>query len=89
MEVILKPEMERFVAEKMKAGQYASASELVNEALEVLWEQEEFSPEHEAYLRNELRRGIEQLDAGLGEKLDIERIIAEEHERAASRKKAD
>ncbi|HEX3355799.1 MAG TPA: hypothetical protein VHS31_02365 [Tepidisphaeraceae bacterium] len=32
---------------------------MVNEALEVLREQEQFTPEHEAYLRQELQRGVD------------------------------
>ena len=51
MNFLLKPELERFIAEKVKAGQYASADEIVNEALEILKEQDEFSPVHELILR--------------------------------------
>ncbi len=48
MNVVLKPELERFVADRVKTGQYADASDIVNEALKVLMEQEEFTPEQEA-----------------------------------------
>ena len=54
MKILLKPELEKFVADKVKAGQYADASDIVNEALDVLKEQEEFTPQHEAYLRREV-----------------------------------
>ncbi len=89
MNVQLKPELERFVAERVKTGQYADASDIVNEALEVLKEQEEFTPEHEATLRREVRRGIEQLDAGQSAVFDAEKIIAEERPRRAGGRERD
>lgn len=86
MNVLLKPELERFVVEKVGGGQYADPSAVVNEALEMLRDQEEFSPEHEAYLRRELQRGLDQLSHGQYAQFDAETIIAEE--RAAHQKKA-
>lgn len=81
MDVLLKPELERFVAEKVRAGQYADPSGIVNEALEVLKEQEEFTPEHEARLRREIVRGLEQLDCGQHAEFDAEKVIAQERRR--------
>jgi antitoxin ParD1/3/4 len=81
MNVLLKPELEKFIAEKVTAGQYADASDIVNEALEVLKEQEEFTPEHETYLRREVRRGLEQLEAGQCSDFDARKIIDEERQR--------
>jgi len=86
MDVLLRPELEKFVSEKVKAGQYADASAIVNEALEVLKEQEEFTPEHEAYLRREVQRGLEQLDQGQRARFSAETIIAEERRRLAEQK---
>ena len=86
MNVLLKPELERFVAEKIKAGQYADPSALVNDALEVLREQEAFDPRHEAYLRHEIKRGIEQLDRGEFAGFDAETIIRQERFRKAQMK---
>jgi antitoxin ParD1/3/4 len=87
MNVLLKPELEKFIAEKVTAGQYANASDIVNEALEVLKEQEEFTPEHEAYLRREVKRGIEQLDAGQTSNFTAAKIIAEERQRLSDGRK--
>lgn len=81
MNVQLTPELEKFVEERVEAGQYADASDVVNQALEVLKEQEEFTPEHEAYLRREVRRGLEQLDAGQSATFDAKKIIVEERQR--------
>ena len=83
MNVLLKPELEQFVSEKVKAGQYTDASDIVNEALEVLREQEQFTPEHEAYLRREVRKAIKQLDEGQRAQFDARKIIAEERKRLA------
>ena len=84
MNVLLKPELKKFVTEKVNAGQYGDASELINEALEVLSEQERFTPKHEAYLRRELRRGLEQLDRGEFSDFSAETIIAQERSKLAS-----
>jgi antitoxin ParD1/3/4 len=86
MKVLLKPELEKFIAEKVKAGEYADASEIVNEALEVLKEQEEFTSGHEAYLRREVARGLEQLDRGEYSEFDAEKVIGEERRRLAGDK---
>jgi antitoxin ParD1/3/4 len=84
MNVLLKPELKKFVDERISAGQYADASELVNEALEVLREQETFTPKHEAYLRRELRRGLEQLDRGQFSDFTAETVIADERAKLRS-----
>jgi hypothetical protein len=39
---------------------------------------EESAPAHEAYLRREVRRGVEQLDRGEVGRFDAEKIIREE-----------
>jgi antitoxin ParD1/3/4 len=88
MDVSLKPDLEKFVAERLKGGQYADASQIINEALEVLQEQEDFTPKHEAYLRQELRRGLEQLDHGQLADFDAEKIIAQERQRLAGERKS-
>jgi putative addiction module CopG family antidote len=86
MDVMLKPELERFVAEKMRTGQYSGPSEVVNAALEALKDQEEFTPEQEVYLQREVKRGIEQLDQGQYTDFSAETIIAQERRRLAGGK---
>jgi antitoxin ParD1/3/4 len=81
MKILLKPELEKFVAAKLTTGQYSSASDVVNEALEVLKDQEDFSPEHEAYIRREIERGLQQLDRGEHAEFDADKIITEERDR--------
>jgi putative addiction module CopG family antidote len=87
MKFLLKPELEKFVAQKVKAGQFADASGVVNEALEMLKEHEDFAPRHAAYLRRELKRGIRQLDRGQYSELNAEEIIAGERRRLGKKGK--
>jgi antitoxin ParD1/3/4 len=64
MKVSLDPELERFVEEKVRAGQYQSADEVVNSAVDMLRQQETLSAEDIAELRREIAIGLEQLDRG-------------------------
>ena len=86
MNVILKTELKKFVADKVKGGQYASPSDVVNQALEVFKDQELFSPEHEKYLRREVRRGLAELDAGRRAHFDAGKIIRQERRRLTNGK---
>jgi hypothetical protein len=47
----------------------------------VLLEQEQFTPKHEAYLRREVRKGLDQLDAGHLASFDARKIISEERQK--------
>jgi antitoxin ParD1/3/4 len=77
MQVTLTPELDRLVEEKVASGLYESPSEVVREALRLLFERE---PALER-LRQEARLGFEQLEAG--EVLDItrEEFVSQMHER--------
>jgi antitoxin ParD1/3/4 len=59
MNVSLTPELEKIVAERVTSGRYASASEVIREALRLLEERDQLNQ-----LREEVRRGLEQLDQG-------------------------
>jgi antitoxin ParD1/3/4 len=83
MNIVLSPEMQRFLEEKVKAGQYASRSEVIDSALVSLKESEELTPEVIDELRRELRLGIEQLDRGDGQPWDAEAVKARVREQAA------
>jgi putative addiction module CopG family antidote len=87
MDVLLKPELARFVDEKLRAGQYQGLSDMVNAALQMLKEQEEFAPAHEAYLRREVGLGLEQLDRRQHADFTAETIIAQERRRIAGGKR--
>jgi antitoxin ParD1/3/4 len=64
MNVSLSPELERFVEEKVRAGQYQTADDVISSALSILRQQESLSAEDIAELRREVALGIEQLDRG-------------------------
>lgn len=66
MNVSLTPELERMVDEKVKAGRYASASEVIREGLRLLEEHDQLRERQLAAIRHKIDRGIEQLDKGLG-----------------------
>lgn len=57
MNVSLTPELEKIVAERVSSGRYASASEVIREALRLLEERDQLNQ-----LRQEVRLGLEQLD---------------------------
>ena len=80
VEILLQPDLEVFVAEKVRAGQYANASELVCELLRVLRDHEDAlmptDPEDLAELRRRIAVGIEQLDRGEGAELDGDSLDA-------------
>lgn len=59
MNVSLTPELEKIVAERVTSGRYASASEVIREALRLLEERDQLNQ-----LRQEIRLGLEQLDQG-------------------------
>ena len=66
MNVSLTPELEKLVNEKVKSGHYTSASEVVREGLRLIQEQDELRRIKVEMLRQEIAKGIEQLDRGEG-----------------------
>ena len=77
MQVKLTPELDRLVEEKVASGLYESPSEVVREALRLLFEREPALD----WLRQEARRGFEQLDAGEAVEIEREEFLAKMHER--------
>jgi antitoxin ParD1/3/4 len=59
MNVSLTPELEKLVSDRVTSGRYASASEVIREALRLLEERDRLN-----HMRDEVRLGIEQLDQG-------------------------
>ena len=80
MDVKLNPNLAKFVRDKVRSGQYPDADHVINSALNELQQREageEFTPEHRAYLRRELQRGVEQADRGEFAEFTAEDVIAE------------
>ncbi len=70
MNISLTPEMDEWVAQKVKSGMYKSSSELIREGLRLLQAREEQRAKMVGDLRSELLVGIKQLDAGKSKKFD-------------------
>ncbi len=64
MNVSLTPELEKFVTDKVEAGRYNSASEVVREALRLLEEHDRNRALRLAEFNQELGRRLETLDGG-------------------------
>ena len=77
MQIILTPEMDRLVEEKVASGLYENASEVVREALRLLFERESALD----WLRREARLGFEELESGGSLDLTREEFMARLHER--------
>ena len=75
MNVSLTPELEKLVNDKVKSGQYTSASEVVREGLRLIQEQDELRRIKLEALKREIAKGIEQLDRGEG--IPGEEVFAE------------
>ncbi len=84
----LTPELEKIVAEQVASGRYASASEVIREALRLLDERDQLNQ-----LREDVRRGLKQLDQGRHRPFDyqaVERIKRQGHQQtAAAQQRAD
>ena len=64
MNVSLTPELEHLVNSKVAAGSYHSASEVVREGLRLLQQRDETQAAKLAWLRAEVQKGMDDLDAG-------------------------
>jgi putative addiction module CopG family antidote len=72
MEIKLTPDLLKFVEDKVKAGQFGSASDVIVGALDLLRQQEALTEQDLAELREEVKIGLDQLDAGHGGEWDVE-----------------
>lgn len=73
--ITLTPEIAEAVRAAVAAGEYASSSEVIREALRD-WRHKRALQRHElAELREEIQRGIDDLEAGRVRDFDPERII--------------
>ncbi len=64
MNVSLTPELEEYVAAKVKSGLYNSASEVVREGLRLVHEQDQLREIKLSGLKKEVQKGIDQLERG-------------------------
>ena len=66
MNVSLTPELENWVDEKVRTGRYASASEVIREALRLLEIEEAAKQRRLVDIRQKIDRGLQLLDQGRG-----------------------
>jgi len=64
MAIPLTPEVEEIVNAKVQAGQYSSATEVVQEALRLLEERDRLQALHSDELRQKIAEGLESLRLG-------------------------
>lgn len=94
MRISLRPDLERFVEEKVRSGHYADADAVLNDAVEILRqqdEQDELSPEDQRKLeglRREIQIGIDQADRGEFVEFTAEDIKREGRAELERRRKA-
>jgi antitoxin ParD1/3/4 len=88
MNVSLTPELNQFIADKVKGGFYSSASEVIREGLRMLKQYDELQRMKLQQLRADIEQGIASLESGKGKPLDIEAIKAEGRRRRKATKKA-
>ena len=88
MTVSLTPEMQAFIAEKVRAGQFGSADEAVNALLAMTMEQERLTPEDVAELRAALDPAIAEADRGEFVEFTAEDVIREGRAARAGRRKS-
>jgi Arc/MetJ-type ribon-helix-helix transcriptional regulator len=66
MTIQLKPEQEHRVAEALRSGAYVSSEDVIDRALEVLHEQDEWLMANREANDGKIRTGIDELDRGGG-----------------------
>jgi len=76
MNVSLTPELEAFVRAKVEGGRYNNASEVVRDALRRMEQAERLYEEKLAWLKSELQKGQDDIDAGRFSERTIDEIVA-------------
>jgi Arc/MetJ-type ribon-helix-helix transcriptional regulator len=66
MTIQLKPEQEHRIAEALRSGAYSSSDDVIDRALEVLHEQDEWLMANREANEAKIRTGIEELERGEG-----------------------
>ena len=66
MTIQLKPEQEHRITEALRSGAYQSAEDVIDRALEVLYERDKWLVANRQAVDAKIRRGIEELNRGKG-----------------------
>lgn len=86
MNIILKPEHEEFIQEKLKSGKYHTVDEVIFEAFRLLEERDKQYEKWVEETREKVAIGIAQLDRGEG--LDGESVVEQIQDKFRQARKA-
>ena len=86
MNVSLTPELEKFVADKLKSGMYGTASEVVREGLRLLAERDQQREQKLQHLKALVKDGLDDIEAGRIRPAD--EVFAEIRAMSAARRRA-
>lgn len=87
MKVSLKPDLEKFIHDQVKAGRFKSADEAMNAAVAHLQAEGDLSGEDLDEVRAEVDAGIAEADRGEFAEFTAEDVIAERRAALAAKKK--
>lgn len=77
MNITLGAEFERRIAEKVDTGMYSSASEVIREGLRILFEKDSVKELQAQLFKEEIAKGLVQLDAGMKSDRSVLDILQE------------
>jgi antitoxin ParD1/3/4 len=86
MNVSLTPQLERFIERKVREGRYQTSSEVVREALRLLADHDDRRALELDRLRQDIRLGMEDVNADRVTDFDAKRLKAEARKEAGARK---
>ncbi len=86
MNVSLTPQLEKLIEQKVREGNYQTASEVVREALRLLAERDIRRGLEFQRLRNDIQAGLNDVRDGKAADLDMKRIKAEARKEVSNRK---
>ena len=86
MNVSLTPQMEKYIARRVKQGAYQTSSEVVRAGIRLLQHAEEQRQGELERLRREIKIGLDEAERGEIADLDFKKIKAEGRRRLAERK---
>ncbi len=86
MNVSLTPQLEKLIEQKVREGNYQTASEVVREALRLLAERDIRRGLEFQRLRNDIQAGLNDVRDGKVADLDMKRIKGEARKEVSSRK---
>jgi Arc/MetJ-type ribon-helix-helix transcriptional regulator len=66
MTIELKPEQQDRIAQALRSGAYQTPDDVIEQALEVLHERDEWLIENRQAINDKIRTGLEELDRGEG-----------------------